>query len=44
MNGRHTMITLKFLKTDPDDEQREEYLLPAEKLISGNPKQVVWKD
>ena len=36
------MIALKFLKADPDDAQREEYLLPAEKLISGNPKQVAW--
>jgi len=36
------MIALQFLQTDPDDSQREEYLLPAEKLIAGNPKQVVW--
>jgi uncharacterized cupin superfamily protein len=36
------MTTLKFLRTDPDDAEREEYLLPVEKLISGNPKQVVW--
>jgi uncharacterized protein len=36
------MIALKFLKAEPDDAQREEYLLPAEKLISGNPKQVAW--
>ena len=36
------MTALKFLKTAPDDAGREEYLLPAEKLVSGNPKQVVW--
>jgi uncharacterized cupin superfamily protein len=36
------MTALKFLKTEPDDGQREEYLLPAEKRICGNPKQVVW--
>ena len=36
------MISLTFLKSEPDDAQREEYFLAAEKLISGNPKQVVW--
>ena len=36
------MTELIFLKTDPDDAQREQYWLPAEKLIAGNPKQVVW--
>ncbi len=36
------MTALRFLKTDPGDTEREEYLLPEEKLISGNPKQVVW--
>jgi len=36
------MTALKFLRTDPDDADREEYLLAADKLISGNPRQVVW--
>jgi uncharacterized protein len=33
---------LTFLSTDPGDADREEYLLAADKLISGNPRQVVW--
>jgi uncharacterized cupin superfamily protein len=36
------MTALTFLKTDPDDADREEYLLPEDKLIAGNPRQVVW--
>jgi hypothetical protein len=40
------MSALKFLHadpdTDPDDVEREEYLLPEDKLIRGNPRQVVW--
>jgi uncharacterized cupin superfamily protein len=36
------MSALTFLKSDPDDADREEYLLPADKLVSGNPRQVVW--
>jgi len=36
------MTALKFLKSDADDGGREEYRLPADKLISGNPRQVVW--
>jgi uncharacterized protein len=36
------MTDLTFLRTDPDDAEREESLLPADKLIAGNPKQAVW--
>jgi uncharacterized protein len=36
------MAALKFLHTDPDDADREEYLLAEDKLIAGNPRQVVW--
>ena len=36
------MTSLKFLRTDPDDAEREDYRVPAQKLISGNPKQTVW--
>lgn len=36
------MTAVKFLKTEPDDAAREEYVLSEDKLISGNPKQVVW--
>jgi len=36
------MTDLIFLKTDPGEVGREEYWLAADKLIAGNPKQVVW--
>lgn len=36
------MAGLTFLKTPPDEAQREEYFLAPEKLICGNPRQVVW--
>lgn len=36
------MPSLKFIQTEPDEAGREEYLLPAEKLITGNPRQAVW--
>ena len=36
------MTDLTFLKTDPDEAAREEYWLAPDKLIAGNPKQVVW--
>jgi uncharacterized protein len=36
------MTDLTFLKTDPYEAAREEYWLAPDKLIAGNPKQVVW--
>jgi uncharacterized protein len=36
------MPGLTLLESLPDDALRDEYHLPAEKLISGNPTQVAW--
>ena len=37
------MNQIKILKFDTCDAPAEEYFLPADKLISGNPKQTVWQ-
>lgn len=37
------MNQLKIRKFDIENTPAEEYFLPAEKLISGNPKQTVWQ-
>ena len=36
------MTSLKARKLDAPSDPGEEYFLPAEKLISGNPKQTIW--
>ncbi len=37
------MSQLKIVKLDANNLPAEEYFLPAEKLISGNPRQTIWQ-
>jgi uncharacterized protein len=36
------MSGVQILKSPPDESTRDDYVLPPEKLVSGNPRQSAW--